>query len=81
LVPSALCSPNAALITGWIEDDVARELRALETAALATVRADAASLPLRARLEELLTVQFQTGRDQVEERYDDLRLHPYRRAG
>ncbi len=66
---------------GWLAAEVDAELRALEASSVAAVREEAETAPLRAQLEELLGLQFQMGRDQVEERYEQIRLHPHRRAG
>jgi nucleoside-diphosphate-sugar epimerase len=66
---------------GALPAEVDAELRALADACLVVVRGDAAPASLRARAEETLSLQFLLGRDQVEERFELLRVHPHRRVG
>jgi len=66
---------------GALPREVDAELAALESACLETVRSNGASTPMGSRVEEVIALAIRLGRDQVEERFEELRLHPHRRAG
>jgi nucleoside-diphosphate-sugar epimerase len=66
---------------GALPVEVDAELSALQVACLSATEGDGEAVPLRARLEEVVALVVQLGRDQVEERFEQLRVHPHRRAG